>query len=191
MAARSYLRRIAQPLTPGAPALAPLRAPRAEEARPSAMPPAPSIPRQGARSAAPVSAPEPALARAPTAVTPAVLPPDHDEAAPEMPFVAPVGAASQPAAIAASPESSTRDRSSPRTQLRSELEAPHEHAVAATPTSPRTSIHIGTIEVRTPPAAAPAPAPAPPQARPQRAPSAAPAAPLSRSLIWRYGLPQS
>jgi hypothetical protein len=104
-----------------------------------------------------------------------------------MPFVAPVGAASQLAAIAASPESSTRDRSSPRTQLRSELEAPHEHAVAATPTSPRTSIHIGTIEVRTPPAAAPAP----PQARPQRPPSAAPAAPLSRSLTWRYGLAQS
>jgi hypothetical protein len=190
MAARSYLRRIAQPLTPGAPALAPLRAPRAEEARPSAMPPAPpSIPRQGAGSAAPVSAPEPALARAPTAVTPAVLPPDQDQAAPEMPFVASVGVASQSAVTAASPESSTRDRSSPRTQLRSEREAPHGHAVATTPTSSRTSIHIDTIEVRTPPAATPAPAP--PQVRPQRSPPAAPAAPLSRSLTWRYGLPQS
>jgi len=61
--------------------------------------------------------------------------------------------------------------------------------VGATPTSPRTSIHIGTVEVRVPPAAAPAPAP--PQARSQRPPSAAPAAPLSRSLTWRYGLLQS
>ena len=72
-------------------------------------------------------------------------------------------------------------------QLRSEVEAPRERAVDATPTSPRAGIHIGTIEVRTPPAATPAPA----QARPQRAPPAAPAAPLSRSLAWRYGLPQS
>jgi hypothetical protein len=187
MAARSYLRRIAQPLTPGAPALAPLRAPRAEEARPPAIAAAPpGVPRQGASSAAPVSAPEPALTRTPTAAPPAVSPPDQDQAVPEMPFVAPVGVASQPAATAASPESSTRDRSSPRTQLRSEREAPHEHAVATTPTSARTSIHIGTIEVRTPPAATPAPAP--PQVRPQRS---LPAAPLSRSLTWRYGLPQS
>jgi hypothetical protein len=72
-------------------------------------------------------------------------------------------------------------------QPRSEVEAPRERAVDATPMSPRTSIHIGTIEVRTPPAATPAPA----QARPQRAPSAAPAARLSRSLAWRYGQPQS
>jgi len=189
MAARSYLRRIAQPLTPGAPALAPLRAPRAEEARPPAMPSAPpSVPRPPARSAAPASASEPALACAPAAAAQAMLPSDQDQAAPEIASAAPVRAGSQPAGTTAiSPASSTQDRGSPRTQTRSDLEALCEPVVGATPASPRTSIHIGTIEVRTPPAATPAPA----QARPQRAPSAAPAARLSRSLAWRYGQPQS
>jgi hypothetical protein len=190
MAGRSYLRRIAQPLAPGDPALAPLRAPRAEEARPPAMPPAlPSVTqRRPAPNAAP--APEPALAREPSAATPAMSQPDPDRAAPEMPSAAPAGAASAPAATAAaSAAPSTQDRSSPRTQPSSTVEAPRERVVGATPTSPRTSIHIGTIEVRTPPAAIPAPSP--PQARSRRPPSAAPSTPLARSLTWRYGLLQS
>lgn len=190
MAARSYLRRIAQPLTLGAPALAPLRAPRAEEARPPANPPAPpSVSRQPARNTSPLAAPEPVLARAPSAATPAMLPPNPGEAAPEMPSAVPVGAAFQPAAIAASAPPSAQDGSAAPMQPRSDVEAARERAVGATPAHTRASIHIGTIEVRTPPAATPAPAP--PQARPQRAAPAAPAAPLSRSLTWRYGLLQS
>jgi hypothetical protein len=119
-----------------------------------------------------------------------MLPSDQDQAAPEIASAAPVSAGSQPTATTAiSLASSTQDRGSPRTQTRPDLEAPREPVVGATPISPRTGIHIGTIEVRTPPAATPAPAPQ--QARPQRTPPAAPAAPLSRSLTWRYGLPQS
>jgi hypothetical protein len=188
MGGRTYLRRIAQPLAPGDPALAPLRAPLAEEARPPAMPPAmPSVTqRQPALNLAPT--PEPAPASEAPATSPAMVRRGPDRAAPAMPSAAPAGAASPPAATTAlSAAPSTQDH--PRTQPSSAVEAPRERVVGTTLASPHTSIHIGTIEVRTPSAVTPAPAP--PQAQSRRTPSAAPAAPLSRSLTWRYGLLQS
>jgi hypothetical protein len=68
----------------------------------------------------------------------------------------------------------------------SSLRSPMPSSLQLSP--PRSSVRIGTIEVRTRPASSFPPPPG--QTAPPRPSPAVPSQPLSRGLAWRYGLVQ-
>jgi hypothetical protein len=211
MARRSYLRRIAEPLTPGLPALFSVPSAAPGEQRPPVAPVAaatPALRRTAARPSAASSA-----GRAPRAsfggdrrATPN-MPPSPTEG--EKLFGVPGTAPNGPAITTgiAPPSVIATDLSRPSIDPAGEtdamapaepgavtlpLEPPAAPPAGLEPTSPR--IHIGTVEVRTtpqplPPTPVQPPSPAvPPAASPA---SGNAAAPLSRAYGWRYGLIQA
>jgi hypothetical protein len=194
MGGRSYLRRIAQPVVPGAPHLTPLPSSLAHEARPPAI-----------QSTSYYYKVTPTIGRMPfPAALPAGLEASHPPAAaagqPVVPecdapgLEAEIGSVALPSAIA----SAQSDRGSPvRSTLSLAIEPegagdaevlpdPRPDAIRTPDAIP--SVHIGSVEVRTRPAPVPVPRPAP--GRPPRTAPAAPQSPLSRGLAWRYGLVQ-
>jgi hypothetical protein len=190
MAGRSYLRRIAAPLTPREPVLAPLRPPLAEEARPAMQ-----------------TASADVLQRRPSAVSARAVAHIQTDAresigltAPPVTLEAIAPARSDSPAVALPPASIETAHSSapPQAELPefgsnpslpdivpSSARVPVQSLARAATLRP--SVRIGTVEVRT----GSAPAAPPPPAAPPRAAPAAPSQPLSRSLAWRYGLVQS
>src|SRR5258708_39960822 len=199
MAGRSYLRRIAQPVVPGAPQLTPLPSPLAHERHPLAMQSAHHkvIPARATKTPSPREQVAPASfsagPEAPHPVAVATDPPvaPHSDLTGPEPEAGVVPARPPIAHAQTQRDLPIRPASSPAIEQdwgggTGALPDPMRKAPRAPHAIP--NVHIGTVEVRTRPAPAPVPTPAP--ARPLRAAPAAPQSPLSRGLAWRYGLVQ-
>ena len=214
MAGRSYLRRIAQPLVPGAPQLSLLPSPLAHEARPPAMR---SARRHTVTEATGAKTPPSRKPIAPAAFL-AGLEALHPAAAateppvtPHADLTGPIRLEPEAGAVPAHPLIARPPTARPQTQRDSRIRSaptstieqdrvggaaalldpmPGDRPMVEAWRAPQAlpNLHIGTVEVRTRPAPAPVPTPAP--ARVQRGAPAVPQSPLSRGLAWRYGLVQ-